>query len=90
MARITWMIAVDHFREWKNVQRDFVKFDAAKTEKDAQEAKLLASGLSTAQLVTVAQTETSVSRQPRTREWVFTPEVSLGAAFRSLAPPVLL
>jgi hypothetical protein len=46
--------------------------------------------LSTAQLVTVAQTETSVSRQPRPCEWVFTPEVCLGAAFRSLAPPVLL
>ena len=46
--------------------------------------------LSTAQLLTVAQTETSISRQPRTREWVFTPEVSLGAAFRSHAPPVLL
>ena len=40
---ITWMIVVDHFREWKNLQRDFVKFDAAKTEKDAQDAKLLAS-----------------------------------------------
>ena len=46
--------------------------------------------LSTAQLVTVAQTETSISRQPRIREWVFTPEVYLGAASRSLAPPVLL
>ena len=46
--------------------------------------------LSTAQLVTVAQTETSVSREPPDRQFVFTPEVSLGAAFRSLAPPVLL
>ena len=46
--------------------------------------------LSTAQLVTVAQTETSVSRQPPGRHFVLTPEVSLGAAFRSLAPPVLL
>ena len=31
---------------------------------------------------------TSVSsRQARTRDWVFTPEVCLGPAFRSLAPP---
>lgn len=28
------------------------------------------------------------SRQARPREWVFTPEVCLGPAFRSLAPPV--
>ena len=27
-------------------------------------------------------------RHARSREWVFTPEVSLGPAFRSLAPPV--
>src|SRR5436190_441115 len=40
---ITWMIAADHFREWKTVQRDFVKFDAAKTEKDSRDAQLLAS-----------------------------------------------
>ena len=46
--------------------------------------------LSTAQLVTAAQTETSVSRQQPDRQFVFTPEVSLGAASRSLAPPVLL
>ncbi len=32
---------------------------------------------------------TFVLRQPPDREFVFTPEVSLGAAFRSLAPPVL-
>ena len=44
---------------------------------------------STVQLVAVAPLETSFSRQPRTREWVFTPEVSLGAASRSLAPPVI-
>jgi plasmid replication initiation protein len=41
-ASITWMIVVDHFREWKNLQRDFVKFDAAKAEKDARDANLLA------------------------------------------------
>lgn len=35
-ASITWMIIADHFREWKNVQRDFVKFDAAKAQKDAE------------------------------------------------------
>ena len=40
---ITWMIVADHFREWKNLQRDFVKFDAAKAEKDSREGKLLAS-----------------------------------------------
>ena len=45
---------------------------------------------SPAQLVAVAQPETSVSRQPRQREWVFTPDLCLGPAFRSLAPPVLL
>ena len=46
--------------------------------------------LTTTQLVAITPLETSVSRQPPSREWVFTPEVSLGAAFRSLAPPVLL
>jgi len=45
--------------------------------------------ISTAQLVTLAQSEASVSRQPTDDELVFTPEVSLGAAFYSLAPPVL-
>ena len=30
------------------------------------------------------------SREARTRDWVFTPEVFLGPAFHSLAPPVLL
>jgi hypothetical protein len=33
--------------------------------------------------------EAVLSRQSRSREWVFTPEVCLGPAFRSLAPPVL-
>ena len=28
------------------------------------------------------------SRQAKARDWVFTPEVCLGPAFRSLAPPV--
>lgn len=43
--------------------------------------------------VSPAQTAASVlpeapfSRQPPDRGWVFTPEVSLGPAFRSLAPP---
>ena len=32
----------------------------------------------------------SFSRQARLREWVFTPEVCLGPAFHSHAPPVLL
>ena len=33
------------------------------------------------------QTTPSFSRQARLREWVFTPEVCLGPAFRSHAPP---
>jgi hypothetical protein len=41
------------------------------------------------QTVTIALIETSISRQPPDDELVFTPEVSLGAAFYSLAPPVL-
>jgi hypothetical protein len=41
------------------------------------------------QTLTDAQVETSVSRQPRDAELVFTPEVSLSAAFYSLAPPAL-
>ena len=41
------------------------------------------------QAVAVAQAEASVSRQPRDAGLTFTPEVSLGAAFYSLAPPVL-
>ena len=44
---------------------------------------------SAAQLVVLAQLETSISRQPPDEELVFTLEVSLGAAFYSLAPPVL-
>jgi len=31
-----------------------------------------------------------VTRQTHPRNWVFTPEVSLGPAFRSLAPPTLI
>jgi hypothetical protein len=38
---------------------------------------------------TEVQPKASLSRQVRTREWVFTPEVCLGPAFRSLAPPFL-
>jgi hypothetical protein len=34
-------------------------------------------------------TEDVFHRQSRSREWVFTPEVCLGPAFRSLAPPFL-
>jgi hypothetical protein len=45
--------------------------------------------VSVLQSVTVAQMEASVSRQPPDGELLFTPEVSLGAAFYSLAPPVL-
>ena len=42
------------------------------------------------QALTVAQIEAPVSRQPPNREWIFTPAVYLGPAFRSHAPPVLL
>ena len=42
------------------------------------------------QMLTVAQIETPISRQPPDREWLLTPEVCLGPAFRSHAPPVLL
>jgi hypothetical protein len=45
--------------------------------------------ISTAHLAALAQTETSVSRQPPDCNRVFTPEVCLGPAFHSLAPPVL-
>jgi hypothetical protein len=45
--------------------------------------------ISTAQLVAFAQPKTAISRQPPDDELVFTPEVSLSAAFYSLAPPVL-
>ena len=34
--------------------------------------------------------ERQFDRYAKSREWVFTPEVCLGPAFRSLAPPVLL
>jgi hypothetical protein len=42
-----------------------------------------------AQLVAFTQPEASISRQPPDDELVFAPEVSLGAAFYSPAPPVL-
>ena len=41
------------------------------------------------QTVADAQVETSVTRQPPDTELASTPSVSFGAAFRSLAPPVL-
>ncbi|HEY5043485.1 MAG TPA: hypothetical protein VIK53_15950 [Verrucomicrobiae bacterium] len=43
--------------------------------------------ISSRQIVAVTPPETFISRQPPDRGWVFTPEVCLGAAFRSLAPP---
>ncbi len=45
--------------------------------------------LSTSQLVALAQSETAISRQPPDCISTFKPEVCLGPAFRSLAPPVL-
>ena len=41
-----------------------------------------------AQVLTFVQPETPSPRQTRAREWVFTPEVFLGPAFRSHAPPL--
>ena len=38
---------------------------------------------------TAVEPTASFSRQARLRDWVFTPEVCLGPAFRSLAPPFL-
>ncbi len=45
--------------------------------------------ISFALLVALAQLETPVSRQPPDSNRVLTPEVCLGPAFRSLAPPVV-
>ena len=42
------------------------------------------------QALTVSRPATPVFRQAWRRDWVFTPEVYLGPAFRSQAPPVLL
>ena len=42
------------------------------------------------QAFTFVQPEPASLRQASPPEWVFTPEVCLGPAFRSLAPPVLL
>jgi hypothetical protein len=39
--------------------------------------------------MTVTEPEASFSRQAQPRDWVFTPEVCLGPAFRSHAPPLL-
>jgi hypothetical protein len=44
--------------------------------------------LSTVTTVETSQSETFISRQPPDGNRVFKPEVSLGAAFYSLAPPV--
>ena len=46
--------------------------------------------ISLPQALDVAYSEAPISRQPPDREFVFTPELCLGPAFRSLAPPVLL
>src|SRR5207245_2133879 len=42
-ASIIWMIADDHFREWKRVQRDFIRLDADKTKQEMEAARELAS-----------------------------------------------
>ncbi|MCI0536828.1 MAG: hypothetical protein L0Z50_16545 [Verrucomicrobiales bacterium] len=38
---------------------------------------------------TATEPTASISRAARSRDWVFTPEVSLGPALHSLAPPLL-
>jgi hypothetical protein len=45
--------------------------------------------ISTRQIVAITPPTTFISRQPPDRDWVFTPEVCFGAAFRSLAPPAI-
>ncbi len=42
------------------------------------------------QALAISKPEASIFRQTWRRDWVFTPEVYLGPAFRSHAPPVLL
>ena len=42
-----------------------------------------------AQVLTSVQPEAPISRQPPDSQWVFTPEVRLGPAFRSHAPPFI-
>lgn len=46
--------------------------------------------ISSAQIVEATSLETSVPRQPPDRNWAFTPEVCLGPAIHSLAPPIRL
>ena len=46
--------------------------------------------ISPAQLLAATQPETTVSRQPPDLNRIFTPEVCLGPAFHSLAPPSLV
>jgi hypothetical protein len=46
--------------------------------------------ISLPQAVTVVEVEKSISCQPPDPERLFTPEVCLGAAFHSLAPPTLV
>jgi hypothetical protein len=45
--------------------------------------------LSSGEFAAQPQLERFISRQPPDRRWAFTPEVCLGPAFRSLAPPSL-
>ncbi|HKI68860.1 MAG TPA: hypothetical protein VKA67_04675, partial [Verrucomicrobiae bacterium] len=44
--------------------------------------------VSPAPSVTLARLEAVIPRQPPDPHWAFTPEVRLGPAFHSLAPPV--
>src|SRR5262245_23974085 len=40
---IIWMIAEDHFREWKVVQSDFIRLDYKKSQRELEDARQLAS-----------------------------------------------
>src|SRR5712691_3804593 len=37
---IIWMMADDHLREWKKLQRDFIRLEAAKMEQETGPKKL--------------------------------------------------
>jgi mono/diheme cytochrome c family protein len=39
-ASIIWMMAADHYREWKEVQRDFIDLEAARTERETDVAQI--------------------------------------------------
>ena len=58
--------------------------------KPALRPALLISLLCAGRELSFAAPSTETLRQAKARDWVFTPEVCLGPAFRSLAPPVFI